>query len=258
MTGRLADALQALLTGSLPGFLGGVAPPVVFSFVPESFTIDPQSAEPEAGEPRIDDQLDTLAFSAAAPAGPYTLTKPPAPGPRRVRLVTALGDSIPVTDGEIHIDPNDTRSFTLSLRADRDLTGVNGVQVLYGVTAVFVKVKALQNFGVQLQGGNAAQLDQAEALVTAVVELNRKRIVDQSSGVFNDGDYTAQVSIQNLKFLRGSSPAPNVRLLEFTAEVELKALRSLAADEGKPILRITSPGLTAAVRPVDIDIGVDA
>jgi hypothetical protein len=259
MTGRLAQVLTNLLTGSLADLLGGAAPPVTLSFVPAEFTIDPQSVEPEAGEPRIDDQLDTLPFDPAAAAGPYTLTKPPAPGPRRVRLVTAQGDRIPVSDGEIHIDPLNSRSFTLALRPDRDLTGVNGLQVLYGVTAVFVKIKALHSFALQLQGGTVEQLDQGQALVAAVVELNRKAIVEQSSGVSQGGDYAAQVTVQNVKLLKGSAPAANTRLLEFTAEIELKAMRALGADEGKPILRIASPGRAPDPNhPVDINVEVDA
>jgi hypothetical protein len=259
MTGRLADALRSLLTAALPGLLGGPAPPVAISFVSEILTLDPGSADAEAGEPRIDDQTDSLPFNPAAPSGPYNLSKPPSPGPRRVRLVTSLGDRIALTGGEVNWDQTDPQKFSLRLRPSRDIGGVSGVEALYGVTAVFVKLKTHQAFGIQLQSANASLLEQAEALALGVLSLSRKTIVAQAGTSFQDGDYTALIAINGLKLVRGTSPAPDTRLLEFTAEVELKATRALAADEGKPILRIASPGRPADPKhPVDIEIGVDA
>jgi hypothetical protein len=259
MTGHLADTLKTLLTDSLPALLGGGAPPVTLSVLADAFTMDPHSAEPEAGEPRIDDQTDQLPFDPAHPAGPYSLTLPPAPGPRRVRLLTPLGDHIPLQEIEVVWDKLNSRAFSLKLRADRDLTGINGLEVLYGVVGVFTKVKAIQTFSIQLQGGNSTQLDQARDLTVAVVELNRKRIAEQGSATVHDGDYTAAVGIRNVVLLRGTDPAANTRVLEFTAEVEIKASRALAANEGAAIVSITSAGRPAdPQRPVDIEIGVDA
>jgi len=52
MIGQLADVLESLLTTSLPDLFGGAAPAAQASVVPDLFTIDPQSVEADAGEPR--------------------------------------------------------------------------------------------------------------------------------------------------------------------------------------------------------------
>ncbi len=259
MIGRLDQALAALLTQALPGLLGGVKPAVQLAIVPGLFTLDPRSEEAEAGEPRVDDHADTLPFDVATPAGPYLLSQPPAPGPRRVRLVTSLGDPIALQNSEIVWDAVNPRAFTLGLRPDRDKTGITGVQVLYGVVAVFVKLKAVQRFSVQLSSKDAAKLQQAEALCIAVIDLNRKKLVEQSGARFTDGDYGAEISVKSLQLLEGASPTADVRHLQFSADIELKATRTLAADEGKPILRIrTTSQPVDPTRPVDIQIDVEA
>jgi hypothetical protein len=258
MTERLASTLRALLGEGLPSLFGGATPPVQLAIVEMAFTMDAHADDAEAGAPRIDDQTDLLPFNVAVPAGPYTLSKPPAPGARRVRLVTASGDRIPLSGSEIHWDPVDSAVFTLVPRPGRDLTHISNVEILYGVVGVFVKAGLTQAFGVQLQAADAAQLAQAEALAVSVLLLNRKRIIDGANASFSDGVYGAQITVHTLKFVRGTSPAANTRLLEFSAELELKATRALAADEGRPITRIASPGRPAdADRPVDIDIKVD-
>jgi hypothetical protein len=239
--------------------LGGVTPAVQLAIVPDLFTLDPQSEEAEAGEPRVDDHTDTLPFNVATPAGPYLLSQPPAPGPRRVRLVTSLGDHIALQNSEIVWDALNPRAFTLSLRPDRDVTSITGVQVLYGVVAVFVKVKALQKFSVQLSSTDTAKLQEAEALCIAVIDLNRKQLAEQSGASFTDGDYDAEISVKSLQLLQGASPTTNARNLQFSADVELKATRALAADEGRPILRIRTTSLPLdPTRPVDIEIDVEA
>ena len=157
MTGNLDDAITTLLSTALPNLFGGATPAVALLIQTERFLADPHSAEGKASEPRADDQLDHFAFNPAGivfdPHDPsydrlrlptFTLTKPPYPGPRRVRLRTAAGDRIPVRDRELHWDEMDSRILTLSLSPSRDLTDVNGVEVLYGVIAIFTTLKAPQ------------------------------------------------------------------------------------------------------------------
>src|ERR1044071_8545889 len=178
MTGRLDEALRQLLLDTLPALFGGPTPPVQVSVAQDLFTFDAESAEAEAGEPRVDDQIDQFPFDPAAPEGPYTLTKPPLPGPRSIRLTSALGDRVPLLEEETLPDPDDDRVFRLQARPDRDLAQFNGVQVLYGVSAVFVRLKGTQTFVVNLQSNDAARLEQAESLALAVIELNRKRLIE--------------------------------------------------------------------------------
>ena len=57
----------------------------------------------------------------------------------------------------------------------------------------------------------------------------------------------------------GGSPAANRRDLHYQVEVELKITRSLREDEGRPIVRVRTPGRPLdPARPVDIEIGVEA
>ena len=259
MTGRLDEALRQLLIDSLPALFGCPAPLVQVSVAQGLFTFDAQSAEAEAGEPRVDDQTDQFPFAPATPGGPYTLTKPPLPGPRRVRLTSALGDRVPLLDEEILPDPDDDRVFRLQPRPDRDLAQFNGVQVLYGVTSVFVRLQGTQTLVVNLQCDDPVRLEQAESLALAVIELNRKRLVEHSPESFTDGDYTAAVSATTLKFVKATATGAAARQLHYAAEVAIKASRALAVGEGRTILRIRSPGRPPVpARALDIQVLVDA
>jgi hypothetical protein len=259
MNGKLDEAIKTLLADALPTLFGGATPPVQPTVISDLYELDPSSAEAAGSEPRPDDQLDDLPFKPAKPAGPYTLSKPPMPGPRRVRLTTTLKDRIALRDEEVLWDANDSRRFTLALRPERDLKNVNGVQVLYSVVAVFVKLKFGQNFSLQLQSAAADKLEQAEPLALAVIVLNRQQLVETSLKSFADGDYAARVEVKSLQLVRGTTPEASRRVLHFRAEVELKATRALSADEGTPIQHIRTDGRPLnPQRAVDIQIDVEA
>jgi hypothetical protein len=259
MIGNLDEAIEALLVGALPGLLGGVTPAVSLSVDSGQFVVDSQSAETPITDPRPDDHSDNFPFDPAHPPAFFTLTQPPYPGPRRVRLTTSLGDRIALQESEVQWDETDPRVFRLALRPTHDLTGVSGVQALYGVIAVFINLKANHTFNLQLQSSNAAQLEQAESLALGVLELNRQALIDGSLADYEDGDYSATVKVKSFKFLQGASPAANQRLFTFQAEVELKARRALEAGEGKPIVTIRTSGRPLDPnRPVDIQIDIQA
>ncbi len=259
MTGNLEQAIHDLLTGALPALFGGTPPTVALTFVTNPYTLDPNSADAEAGDPRVDDQLDQLAFDPAHPAGPYALTKPPVTGARRVWLTDDAGDRVPLTDAEIIWDPQAAEKFTLAPRAGRDMTPFNALQVLYGVAAVFVKRKLVHEFALQLQSSDPAHLADSEALTIAVVELNRKQLASAAAQRSDSGDYAAELSVVGLSVVGGTASVANTRVLNFTADLEIKAMRALAADEGTQISTIVSPGETAdAQHPVRIAAGVDA
>lgn len=252
MTGNLDEALESLAREALPGLLGGDTPPVQLVISSQLFEVDPESADAAASAPRPDDRTDNFPLDPNNPAGPYTLTQTPYPGPRRVRLTTGTGDRISLRHEEITWDGDNPRLFTLNLGPARDLTTVTGVQVLYSLIAVFTRIKARQTLNLTLQSEEADHLAQAEALVTAVVSLNRQRLIDHPPASFEDGDYGAHIVIKELALLQGTSPAPNQRLLTFQAEIEIKATRTLREDEGRPIERILTPG-----RPVDPNRSID-
>lgn len=259
MTGKLDESIKALLVEALSALVGGATPAVEAVVSSDLFELDPHSAEATASEPRADDRTDNLAFNPNQPAGPYTLTQPPVPGPRRVRLTTNLGDRIALTEGEVQWDAGDARRFALSLRSDRDLASINGVQVLYSVTAVYTKLKFGQTLSLELRSTDAARLEQAEALAVAVIALNRQQLIEQGRESYSGGDYGAELEVKTLQLVKGTSPASDIRLLQFRAEIELKATRALGADEGKPIERIRTAGRPLdPARRVDIAIDVEA
>ena len=278
MTGNLDAAIAALLRDALPGLLGGAQPPVTLAVQSDTFATDPNAGDAvaqgaQASEARPDDFSDQFAFNPVGivfdPQDPaydpvalprFTLSKPPYPGPRRVRLVTGAGDRIALREREVIWDEVDGRRFTLALARTRDLAGVTAVQVLYGVIAVFTVVKFNQVLSVVLEvAESAAQLERCEALATGVIELNRQALLDASAATYDDGDYGATVKTNSFKLVEGSSPAANQRRLVYTAEVELKITRALYDDEGRPIVRIRTPGRPAdPQRPIDIEVGVEA
>src|SRR5262245_37543516 len=259
MLGRLDESLRQLLIDSLPTLFAGATPLVQVATVDELFVVDPQSAEAEAGDPRVDVQIDQLPFDPAAPVGRHTLSKPPLPVPRRYRLTSALGDRVPLTYIEVLPSPDDSRVFRLQPRPERELGGFNGLQVLYGITAVFVRLKGKLTFKAQLQSSDPVRLEQAEALAVAAVALNRRKLVAGSSQSFTDADYSAIVSLDQLVLDRTTAPSSSLRLLHYAGEVVVKVARALGADEGRPILRIRTPGEPIDPdRPVAIRIGVDA
>jgi hypothetical protein len=259
--GELAEALRALIVGALPGVCGGATPPVRVGVTSGLLELDPHSGEAAATEPRPDDQLDELPFDPDSVQGPYRLSRPPYPGPRRVRLVTADADRVPLTADEVDWDVTDPGRFTVHPRADRDLTTVDAVEVLYGIVSVFTKVKATRTLTVSLDasGTDPAPLAQAEALVIAVIELNRAWLANEAQATYLDGDYGATVTVERLRLTTSTASADDRRLLTVLAAVDLKGTRALTEGEGRSIERIRTPGRPVDPdRPIDVQIDVQA
>ena len=257
MVGNLETVLSNLLKTALPGLFGGTPPPVQLTIAEDLFQVDPESADAIAGEPRPDDRTDVLSFDSNQPIGLYSLSQTPYPGPRRVRLGLAGGDRVALREDEVRWDPVNPQQFTLNLRPTRSLTGVTQVLVLYGVTAVFTKLKLKQQVSLELKSSNLEQLNAAEALTIAVITLNRQQIIDTAQMLYEDGNYGAATEIKTLQLTQGQRIEQSRKLILQT-EVELKATRALAETEGQPIEHIVSPGRPVGSRAIDIQIEVDA
>lgn len=261
MIGGLPEALETLLIGSLPNVFGdGNGDTVGLSVSGGLLEMDERrGADAAASEPRPEDRADDLAFDPDDPKGPYTLSQRPYPGPRRVWLVTQTGARTPLRSEEVVWDRTDARRFSLALRPQRDASAFSSVRVLYGVTAVYTKVGAAQTVEVELGSSDEGLLERAEALVVAVIQLNRERLVREARSLYESGDYEAAVELKNLALVRGSRLATDGRLLTLRAELELKASRALGEDEGVPIEHILTPGRPPDPdRPVDVHPDVEA
>ncbi|HEY0735979.1 MAG TPA: hypothetical protein VGD69_13785 [Herpetosiphonaceae bacterium] len=257
MAEGIDNALRTLLVEALPGLFGGSSPAVQIALSGDVLMIDPQSADGAAGLPTPDDRLDHFAFNQDAQLL-YTLTQPPYPGPRRVRLTTDSGDALPLRDDEVTWDVADARVFRLHLRPTRELSGITGVQVLYGVTAIFSKLKAVRTLSFDLTADDETKLEPATALVMAVATLDRARFMNVARVTYEDGDYGTDIEVKSLKLQRGERQEAGVRRLTLAAELELKVRRALAEDEGRPIETIRTPGMPQNPdRPVDVRVDLD-
>jgi hypothetical protein len=176
-----------------------------------------------------------------------------------VWLVTEADERTPLRPDEVVWDKTDARRFSLALRPQRDLSSITSVRVLYGVTAIYTKIKTAQTLDLQLKASDANLLERAEALVIAVIQLNRKRLVEDARASYEDGEYEAAVELKNLNLVLGTRIAADTRLLTLRADLELRAERALGEDEGVPIERIHTPGQPLDPdRPIDVHIDVKA
>jgi hypothetical protein len=241
MTSNLSNALRTLITESLPNLFGGDSPPLTLNFsrADSQFDRNPSIGSNAVSEPRGSDRLDSFPFTPDNPN--YRLTQSPYPGARRVSLVTADGDLLPLTDTEIIWDETDSQNFFLNLRSNRDLNNITQIEVLYSVTAVFTTVDALESVSLTVessdpqQSEDEAQLDRATALIIAVVELNRPRLINDAQIIYESENYRTQIIVKNLKLTDVNSSESNQRQLNFTVDTLLQVSRTLGTNEGRAI-----------------------
>lgn len=253
----LQSATDTLLKAELPSVFTG-AGAAALSFAGHTWEFDRASADPIAGEPGPQDAVDDLLFNPLAAAGPYLLTRPPYPGPKRVYLRSPGGELVALGHQEIVWNAADSRSFSLAPRAGRALAGFDRLRVLYGVVAAATKLKMLHRINLTVTAVDAAAAERAFSLALSTLTMNREALLAAGGFAWTADGYQVAGSVKSLSFATGSSPAANARSLALTAEVDLLLERLLAADEGRPIARIFSPGHAAGTRPVAIDPAVEA
>lgn len=251
MLQALQTAITALLGDSLPALFAGDGG-VQTSYGVDSWTFDPNSADPVAGEPGPEDVVDLLPFDPLAPTGPYTLTRSPYAGPKRVYLRSPAGDLSPLSASELSWDPADATAFSVLPRPGRELEGFNQLEVHYGVVAAGSQLKLLHQATLSLAAADEDTASQVAALALAVLLLNRDALRQQGGFAFNGGSYQAIGSFKKLGFVAGTVSG-TVATVNLTAELDLRVERLLGEDEGLPIARILSPGRPASGRKVDID-----
>lgn len=257
MPASITGAFRDLLVTSLPDLFGGDKPAAQLAVTEGSFDVDPTYAEVSVSEPRPDDRTEDLPFDPAKPTGPYTLAQPPAAGPRRVSLDSETGARTLLADEEIVWDVADGRKFTLQLRPSRDPKTFKTVHALYGVVTVTTLLRGRQTLSARLQPADASRLEETLSLVMGVVALNRQALMDATRSDYAGNGYGAHVSVKSLQIKSAAYAANSVTLL-LGAEVELKAERALAPDEGHAIVRIITAGRTTGqTHPIDIDVALD-
>ncbi len=248
----LAGAVADVLRDALPGLFGGDAPAVTLAVDRADLVVERVPGGAAEAEPRRADGSDVLPFDGA---GPYTLSRSPASGPRQVRLDGDRG-RVAVRADEIRWDTEDPRRFTLDL-GDRDVTGITAVLAQYPVTAVRTRTSVRQTIHIGLSGADTATLERAEALVLAVLALEGRRIASAGGDEHTDADHTATVRTESLDVAGSSAAEDGGRVLAVRARQEIPAERVPRADEGVPITSIHGPGERPA-RPVDIPVAVQA
>jgi hypothetical protein len=251
----LHNAIVSLLDTSLPALFTGTGA-VQVSFGVDNWSFDPLSVDPVAGEPGPQDAVDLLPFDPTAPQGPYTLTRPPYPGPRRVYLRSAAGDLVAVSESELSWSST-APSFTFQPRPGRGLTGFNQLEILYGIVAAGSSLKLLHQGSLILGAADEAGATQALSLVIAAVALSRDTLRQQAAFNYNSGSFQTAGILKTLSFAGGTAIG-STATLNFTAEVDLAVQRLLGDTEGKPIEHIVSEGRTVGTKRVDIDPIVQA
>jgi hypothetical protein len=242
MAASFETALRDLLVESLKGLFGGTKPKVTLKIATDVLEIDPYSVDSTASEPRPDDRADNLVFNSARPEGPYRLTQPPYPGARRVRLERQSGGYATLRDDEVLWDEIDSQNFSLALRPNRDTSMFKTVQVLYGVIAIFTRIRATQTITIELESADTAKLEQAAMLTVAVFQLNHQQLMNEARSTYEEGDYGANIEVRTLQLVNVTRPAETKRLFTLRLDIDMKATRALAEEEGKPITRIVTPG----------------
>ena len=250
----LVDAVAEVLRDGLPGLFGGDTPAVTLTVDRAALSVERLPGGAGETEPRRTDGTDVLPFDGA---GPYTLSRSPASGPRQLRLEGDQG-AVPVRADEIRWDTEDPRRFTLVL-GERDVTGITAVRVRYSVTAVRTRISVLQTLHIGLSGADAPALERAEALVLAVLALDGRRIAAAGGDEHADAGYGAAVRIDSFEAVGSSAAGDGGRVLAVRTRQEITADRVLRADEGVPITGIHGPAARPRPRrPVDIPIAVEA
>ena len=255
MLQKLQQAITDLLTTAFPALFTG-AGAVTLSYAADIWTFDAASVDPVAGEPGPEDAVDTLPFNPVAPAGPYTLTRPPYPGPRRVYLRSAAGDLAALLPSELSWNPPNGAEFSVQPRPGRDLANFNQLEMHYGVVAAGTRLKILHQLSLTLAAADTAKAEQALVLGLAALALNREALRAQAGFTYNTLGYQTQGSLKSLSLTSGDSAAASGHRLVLTAEVDLRVQRLLGADEGKPITHILSPGKVVGAKSIDIDPAV--
>jgi len=255
----LEAAITALLQGSFPALFGG-AGTVQIGFDNTSWQLDPSSLDPVAGEPGPLDAQDALAFDPAHPNGPFTLTRTPYPGPKRVYLHSPAGELVALSAPELSWDAADPAKFTFTPRPGRVLTGFNQLQVLYGIVAAGTQLKVQYQAALTLTGSSAAMAEQALSLALAALALNRDTLRSGAAYQFASGGYQVAGTLKTLGFSRGTTTG-NAHAIVLAAELNLLVQRLLGENEGVPITQVLTPGrpdLAGGGRRVDIDPIVQA
>lgn len=248
----LQNAIHRLLIGALPSlFTGSGAATATFSA--DTWDFDRLSTDPIAGEPGPEDAVDELAFDALAPAGPYTLTRLPYPGPKRVYLRATNGALVALRSAEVAWNPDDPASFSVVPGAARVLSGYDHLHVMYGVVAAATRLRSLHTLTLGIVGADADHAEKAFALTLAVLVMNRDVLLRAASFSWTAGDYQVEGSVKALKFSSGASPGPALRTLALEVEVDLRVDRLLAERDGRPLAGTFVPGTPPTGKAADAD-----
>lgn len=236
----LENAIVKLLKSELPSLFSGPAAATA-SFSADAWAFDRLSTAPVAGELGPEDAVDELPFDASAPTGPYSLTRQPYPGAKRVYLRSTKGELVALRNTEVVWNPADPASFAVVPVAGRVLSEFDHLHVMYSVVAEATRIKTVHKLTLQIAGADAESTEKAFALSLSVLAMNHELLLRSAAFSWAAGDYQVDGSVKTLKFYSGSSSAANVRTLSLDAELDLRLERLLEGGEARLAPHNTSP-----------------
>ena len=258
--GDLADVLRGLLAAASPDLFGGATPAVSVALTDESTAFGSAPQDDPFG-PRRESRREDFPLDPRHAPGPYRLAMPPAAGPRVVRLVVNEAVAATLHDDEVDwtVQP-DGQSFLLTPRSHRTMTGITGVQVVYGVDAVTATLLGSGKATLSLSGADD-DVSQAADLALAVLALDADRLLTNVRTEVHLGNYTTarritSVSLSSVQTAVTGQDRATCRLA-LALSVKAEVRRALRESEGAPIVRILTPGRPVH-GPVSIDPEVDA
>ncbi|WP_313953181.1 hypothetical protein [Accumulibacter sp.] len=236
----LENAIVSLLQNELPSLFSGPGAATA-SFSADAWAFDRLSTAPVAGELGPEDAVDELPFDSSAPTGPYSLTRQPYPGLKRVYLRSTKGELVALRNAEVVWNPADPGSFAIVPVAGRTLSEFDHLHVMYSAVAEATRLKTLHKLTLQIAGADSDSTERAFALSLSVLAMNHDMLLRRAAFSWAADDYQVDGSVKTLRFFSGSSSGENLRTLSLEAELDLRLERLLAGSEARLAAHTPSP-----------------
>jgi hypothetical protein len=253
--GEFADVLRAALAAASPELFGGTPTLVSLSVVADTLCLSEPATGGANGVHRKS-RSERLDVDPRRPTGPYRTAVAPAPGPRVVRALVGNAAAFTFRDVEVVWSPTEPQSFTLAPRANRSLTEVTGLRVVYAADAVSAATAYRGRVTLALAGA-PSDVYRARDLAIALLALEADTLVAHTQTTRREGDYVTTHQATGLSTVSLDLEASDTDALVCRLAVDLhrqvEVERALRDGEGTPIRRILLARAEPDAGPVAID-----